>query len=64
MLCEQMQPHDNVIYIREKAKHQWAFLNPLKNLCFEECKPGEVVCTIASYDKFVKYGWDIVRFYE
>jgi hypothetical protein len=28
MLCEQMQLHDNVIYIRGKGKHQWAFLNP------------------------------------
>lgn len=29
-----------------------------KKLCIEEWKLGEVVCTIASYDKFVKYGWD------
>ncbi len=39
-------------------------LESIKKLRFEEWKPGEVVCTIASCDKVCKYGQDIVRFYE
>ncbi len=53
MLCEQMQPHDNDMYIRGEGQASVGILESTQKLRFEEWKPGEVVCTIASYDKFV-----------
>jgi hypothetical protein len=41
------------MYIRGEGQASVGILESTQKLRFEEWKPGEVVCTIASYDKFV-----------